>query len=349
MTGLFAASTRLTGLAGIARGVQQPRHRQLGHLVGTQPRRLIQAIGIRVAQDRGEHRRDRLQAVGQHRVVPHRVGRGLVQSVGHHHRTDRAGGTGGSPRHRHSGWTGAASAGDSGIALNSPGAMGRGAGTSVPSPRALVTAWSARSIWLRLPSHSSQVLLPNCRPECLARHREWRPARRRLSGWPAITVTPVLCAACPPGGPTDGVAHRPVRVVRRVLHHALGCARNADQVAARKPVQLTAFHHGRVDRPAGDQPGRGQVEHRMQLVTDPHIQRGGRPVGEHRVVTRLTVGPDQREHEAARQAGDQDDARPSTPRATGCATGRPASWCRARQFRRRSGASRSASRSPGGG
>src|ERR1700759_1800965 len=94
---------------------------------------------------------------------------------------------------------GAASGGPSGIALNNPWAMGRGAGTSeLPSPRpsAFVTAGSDRLISLRLPSPSSQVLLPfslveSTRTACLDASVVARAPV--LSGLPAITVTPVLC------------------------------------------------------------------------------------------------------------------------------------------------------------
>ena len=91
------------------------------------------------------------------------------------------------------GMAGAVSDGASGIALNSPAATGRGAGTSTPKPRASVTAWSARSIWLRLPSHSSQVLVPlPTRTPCADPSAAARAPR--LSGGPAITVTPRLWA-----------------------------------------------------------------------------------------------------------------------------------------------------------
>src|ERR1700758_3213493 len=86
---------------------------------------------------------------------------------------------------------GAVSAGDSGIALNNPNAMGRGAGASTPRPSALVTAWLARSIWLRLPSQRSQVLVPlSTRIPCADPSVAARAPP--LSGGPAITVTSVL-------------------------------------------------------------------------------------------------------------------------------------------------------------
>src|ERR1700758_3440467 len=88
-----------------------------------------------------------------------------------------------------SGMAGADNGGASGTALNRPTAMGRGAGMSLPRPSALVTAWSARSIRLRLPSHSSQVLVTllahNACPAVSAAARV-----PLLSGVPAITVTP---------------------------------------------------------------------------------------------------------------------------------------------------------------
>ena len=75
--------------------------------------------------------------------------------------------------------------------------MGLGAGTSEllsPKPSAFVTAWSARLIWLRLPSQSSQVLLPlSTRIACFA--SSFAARAPLLSGRPAITVTPVLCTA----------------------------------------------------------------------------------------------------------------------------------------------------------
>lgn len=104
----------------------------------------------------------------------------------------------------------------------------------------------------------------------------------------------------------DGVAHRPVGVAGLALHHPLGGTRNADQVAARKTVQLSTFHRRGVDGVANDQPGGGQVEHRVQGVSDPHVQRGGGPIGEYRVAPHLAVGPDEREYEAANQTGDED-------------------------------------------
>lgn len=84
--------------------------------------------------------------------------------------------------------------------------MGRGAGRSVANPSALVTAWSARSIRLRLPSHSSQLLVPSLTritcpaPSAVAR---WPLG----SGEPAITVTPVLWAALPPCDPLLMASH----------------------------------------------------------------------------------------------------------------------------------------------
>ena len=85
--------------------------------------------------------------------------------------------------------------------MNSPEAMGRGAGKSTPRPKALVTAWLARSSWLRLPSHSSQVLVPlslakSTRTACPVPSVAARAPR--LSGGPATTVTPVLWATRPP-------------------------------------------------------------------------------------------------------------------------------------------------------
>src|ERR1700757_3314139 len=100
---------------------------------------------------------------------------------------------------------GAGSGGGSGIALNNPNAMGRGVGASEPPglrPSAFVTAWLARSILLRLPSHSSQVLVPlslgkSTRTACVDPSVAARAPR--VSGGPAITVTPVLWAPRPPG------------------------------------------------------------------------------------------------------------------------------------------------------
>lgn len=79
--------------------------------------------------------------------------------------------------------------------------MGRGAGSSElfsVRPSALVTAWSARLICERRPFHSSQV--PPSRSARIACCDGSAAARAPLlSGRPAITVTPVLCAPCPPG------------------------------------------------------------------------------------------------------------------------------------------------------
>src|ERR1700739_2327797 len=89
-----------------------------------------------------------------------------------------------------SGIGGAESAGASGIALNRPTAMDRGAGMSLPRPSALVTAWSARSILLRRPSHNSQLLVAlRTSTACPAPSAAARVPL--LSGTPAITVTPV--------------------------------------------------------------------------------------------------------------------------------------------------------------
>src|SRR5271156_1794962 len=88
-----------------------------------------------------------------------------------------------------SGMAGADSGEDSGTALNRPTAMGRGAGMSLPRPRAAVTAWSARLIRLRRPSHSSQVLVASlANTACPALNGAARVPV--LSGVPAITVTP---------------------------------------------------------------------------------------------------------------------------------------------------------------
>lgn len=70
----------------------------------------------------------------------------------------------------------------------------------------------------------------------------------------AIRTAPRRCV--------EAVTHRPVRVGGGVLHHPLRRTRDADQVSARKLVQLSTFHRRRAHRPADDQPGRGQVEHR---------------------------------------------------------------------------------------
>ncbi len=81
-------------------------------------------------------------------------------------------GTGSAPRHLAMG--GAVSGGASGTVLNSPAAIGRGAGMSTPMPSASVTARLLRSIALRLPSHSSQV-----RPSVLDEHSVVVSAVRR--------------------------------------------------------------------------------------------------------------------------------------------------------------------------
>ena len=104
-----------------------------------------------------------------------------------------------------SGMGGADSAGASGIALNRPTAMGRGAGMSLPRPSALVTAWSARSIWLRRPSHSSQLLVA-----LLDQHRV--PCAQ--CGGPGAAAVGGAGNHRDPGGRTrDRIARRPVGVL----------------------------------------------------------------------------------------------------------------------------------------
>src|SRR5580693_6878355 len=88
------------------------------------------------------------------------------------------------------GMTGADSGGASGIALNKPTSIGRGAGRAAPRPSALVTAWSARSIRLRRPSHNSQVLVGLLTSTAFPAASVAARAPL-LSGAPAITVIPV--------------------------------------------------------------------------------------------------------------------------------------------------------------
>ena len=65
---------------------------------------------------------------------------------------------------------------------------------SVPRPNALVTAWSARSIRLRRPSHSSQALVGLLTNTALPASTAAARAPV-LSGAPAITVTPAAVPA----------------------------------------------------------------------------------------------------------------------------------------------------------
>ena len=110
------------------------------------------------------------------------------------------------------------------------------------------------------------------------------------------------------GAVFGGLAHRPGGIGALGLHHALRCARNTDQISARKLVELSAFDHRRIHGLACDETGRGEVEHRVQVVTHPDIERRGRPVGQHRIGTGDTRGAQQAEDEAPDKSGDDDDS-----------------------------------------
>ena len=196
-----------------------------------------------------------------------------------------------------------------------------------------MTARSSRSMVLRRPSHSSHV--PAFGPP------RWRPGWPRLPGSAAARSPPSVERCRRSRSRPSPVPETPSHTVqsaspRRVLHHAFRRAGDTDQVAAGELVDLAGLHRGRVVGPAGDEPGRGQVEHRVQLVAEAHVERG-RWSRSARIAS-LPATPPGRISEKTKQPARpvMSTSAPDEHRArSGCAAGRRASGCRAARRRMR--------------